>query len=260
MVPRSNWFQPLVSSNIRKCYSTYVDTAWQITVGELQLKVELICALRQLPVSAQGNLIFKQRRESISKILSTLLAPARTRPQILFVGSIAAIGRSWVPIDLYKTMQANDQMRYADSLADAQPYMTFDSVARRVLFVRIRIFGLDVEICNVPRLGAEGRCDAGEDAASRRRRQCGLRPVGGGRHALDADVTCGLLSLACGSCRSAYVPSDRMLLNRFGDMCQDVMSVASRGGARRSQLLPLIISQMRPPRWPMSQSCANMRW
>jgi hypothetical protein len=49
-----------------------------------------------------------------------------------------------------------------------------------------------------------------------------------------------------------------MLFNRSGTSCQDVMLRACRGGGRWSPLLPLIVSQMRAPRWPRSQSYADM--
>ena len=56
-------------------------------------------------------------------------------------------------------MQTHHQMRDPDRFAYTKSYVAFDDVAGRVLFVWV--FGLDVEVCNIPRFGAEGRCDAG---------------------------------------------------------------------------------------------------
>ena len=70
-------------------------------------------------------------------------------------------------------MQRDDNVGHTCWAEYPQAHASGDKVAWRVLFMGI--VGLDVEIGYASRLGSEGRCDARQNAASRR---------GGGRGAV----------------------------------------------------------------------------
>lgn len=126
---------------------THLDTAWQSTVGEEQLKVELIWAFRKPPISAQDNFIFEQGREATPRLFSRLLASSDDRS--------AFAGRPWLFVDLNKAVQTNDQMSDADGLRDAQKHVSGHGITGRVF--AMLIIRIDGEFGYVARSGGGKR-------------------------------------------------------------------------------------------------------
>jgi hypothetical protein len=129
-------------------------TARKVSIGKLQVKLELIYSFAQSAIPTEHDLILEQRCEAIAKVLSALtpLTRADVRRALIDPGLF---------VNLHKPVEADDNVCNAGRLQDFEVHEARHQVAGRVLLVWV--IEVDEEVGEVARFGGEGRRQFGEE-------------------------------------------------------------------------------------------------
>lgn len=128
-------------------------------VGKSKLEAEAVPPVTKPAVPAEQGFVLEQRREAIAKVLTGSRPSSRTQVSITRFG--AFIPRAEMLKHLYESVQAHNNMRNSGGLGHRKMNGARDSVARRVLPVRMVDF--NVEITDVAD-GLKGRDDGRDEA------------------------------------------------------------------------------------------------